>query len=192
MTKRSCAHCSAPLNLLRSDARFCSAKCRVYANRAPIPAELRRLDRWVRWDLVERRGRVDKVPMTLTGRHASSTDPATWTDYTAAKASRVGVGLGFVLNGDGVSCIDLDDCLVDGKPNAQAQALMDRFPTAWVELSPSGTGLHLWGTAPAGPGRRTSVDGLSVEFYSAGRYITVTGHTIRAGTLSTNIELQLV
>lgn len=130
--------------------------------------------------------------MTVAGRFASSTDPTTWTDYTSAKASSLGVGLGFVLNGDGVSCIDLDDCMVDGKPNAQAQALMDQFPTAWVEMSPSGTGLHLWGTAPVGVGRRTIIDGLSVEFYSTGRYITITGRTVRAGNLATNLGLQLV
>ena len=130
--------------------------------------------------------------MTTAGRFASSTDPSTWTDYSAAKASRVGVGMGFVLNGDGVSCIDLDHCVVGGKPNEQAQALMNRFPSAWVELSPSGTGLHLWGNAPGGPGRRTNLDGLDVEFYSTGRYITVTGRAVRAGNLSTNLDMHLV
>jgi primase-polymerase (primpol)-like protein len=189
MGSRACAHCFEPINTLRSDARFCSAKCRVYANRAIIPAELKALNRWVRWAPVTRNGRIDKVPVTTAGRNASSTNPSTWTDYATAKASGVGVGLGFVLNGDGVSCIDLDHCVTDGKPNAKAKAFMERFPGAWVELSPSGDGLHIWGTAPAGPGRRTSIDGLDVEFYATGRYITVTGRTVRAGNLQQPLHL---
>ena len=191
MIKRACAYCSSPLNLLRSDARFCSAKCRVYANRASVPLELKRLNRWVRWDLMERRGRVDKVPMTVAGRFASSTNAATWTSYEDSKRSRVGVGMGFVLNGDGLCCIDLDHCVSDGRPSDQAQAFIDQFPAAWVEYSPSGTGLHLWGRSQAAPGRRKSVGGLDVEFYTTGRYITVTGRTMRAGNLTTDVSAAL-
>jgi primase-polymerase (primpol)-like protein len=189
MEKRTCAHCSGPMNLLREGARFCSAKCRVYANRASIPAELKVLDRWVRWDKTTRAGRETKVPLTLTGRVASSTNSRTWSDFASVKASTVGVGLGFVLNGDGVSVIDLDHCLRDGKPAEQAQAVLALFPTAWVEVSPSGDGLHIWGKAPAGPGRRIVLDGLAIEFYSTGRYVTVTGRTWRSGNTSTAIYL---
>lgn len=189
MEKRTCAHCSGSMKLLRSHARFCSAKCRTYANRAKIPAELKVRNRWVRWDLRTRAGRSTKVPLTLAGRAASSTDPRTWSDFASAKASTLGQGLGFVLNGDGVSVIDLDHCLIDGKPTPQAQAVLALFPAAWVEVSPSGDGLHIWGTAPAGPGRRIILDGLAVEFYSTGRYMTVTGNTWRSGNLATPLRL---
>lgn len=180
------------MNLLREGARFCSAKCRVYASRAKIPAELKARDRWIRWDLRTRAGRPTKVPLTVAGRAASSTDPHTWSDFASAKASTTGTGLGFVLNGDGVSVIDLDHCLSGGKPTPQAQAVLALFPAAWVEVSPSGDGLHIWGTAPAGTGRRTVIDGLSLEFYSTGRYMTVTGNTWRSGNTSTPLYVPRV
>lgn len=64
---------------------------------------------------------------------------------------------------------------------------MDRFPGAWIELSPSGEGLHIWGTTPVGPDRSAVIGGLKVEFYSTGRYITVTGKTLRKGHLSSHL-----
>jgi primase-polymerase (primpol)-like protein len=119
-----------------------------------------------------------KRPITVTGRAASSTDPETWSTYTAAKSATVGHGLGFVL-GDGIACLDLDHCLIDGKPNGLAREVLARVPGAYVEVSPSGDGLHVWGTAPEQPGRRR--DGF--EVYSVGRYITVTGNVFRPGRL---------
>lgn len=201
MNTRTCEGCGTPINLHRSHARTCSPKCRVRVHRAaklaqtraevaPIPTDLRELDRWVRWTNRPRNGRMTKAPVTTTGRAASSTNPATWSTYTAAADSTIGDGLGFVLNGDGLACIDLDHCLTDGKPSPAAQAVLERFPGAWVEVSPSGDGLHIWGTAPGGPGRKiTTTDGLSIEFYTTGRYMTVTGNTYRQGTLTVPLSI---
>ena len=149
-----------------------------------IPAEMISRPNWVRWVNKLRNGIPSKMPITLEGRAASSIDPNTWTTYEAAQASSRGDGLGFVLNGDGLACLDLDHCLTDGVPSAAAQRVLDRFPTAWVEVSPSGDGLHVWGSAKAQPGRKTVIDGLNVEFYSRYRYMTVTGNTYRAGGLA--------
>lgn len=147
--------------------RFCGTACRVRSHRGHhVPAELRQLPRWIR--------HRNKVPMTVQGWSASSTKPATWTDYQAAATAKVGDGLGFVLNGDGIICIDLDHCF-DGKPNAEAQALIDSLPETYIEVSPSGHGLHIWGYAKLEQGRRFTRNGLSVEVYPNGRYITVTG-----------------
>lgn len=129
------------------------------------------------------------MPLTVAGRAASSTNPTTWTDHATAASSNVGRGLGFVLNGDGLAVLDLDQCLEDGVPTAAAQRLLDRFPDAWVEVSPSGDGLHVWGTAPAQPGRRINRDGLNIEFYTQGRYLTITSDTYRAGHLDTPLAL---
>lgn len=127
--------------------------------------------RWVRHDR--------KRPVTPSGRSASSTNTATWAPYMVAKSSVVGDGLGFVL-GDGFACLDLDHCLVDGKPLPWAQVILDRVPGAYVEVSPSGSGLHVWGRAPELPGSRRD----NVECYSVGRYITVTGNVFRVGGLA--------
>jgi len=81
--------------------------------------------------------------------------------------------------GGGIACLDLDHCLTDGRPDQRALDVLARVPGAYVEVSPSGDGLHVWGTAPERPGRRR--DG--VEAYSVGRYITVTGRAFRRGGL---------
>lgn len=178
---KSCSHCGSRLPIpRRSDARFCSGACRVAAHRAGgLPAQLRESDRWVRYRLVRRGDRVTKPPIQCDGRAAKSTDPSTWSSYADAKRSTAGDGLGFAL-GAGFACIDIDGCLTGGVPDDRAVRLLELNPDAYVETSPSGTGLHIWGTAPEGPGRTRS----DFEFYSAGRYITVTGNVFRKGVLA--------
>lgn len=133
-------------------------------------------DRWVRRD-------ARKVPLTRTGTAASSIDPTTWTSYKFAAASSAGIGLGFML-GDGFACIDLDHCLIAGIPTDAAAQFLEAYQGHHIEVSPSGDGLHIWGTAEPGPGTvRNRDDGLHVERYSADRYITVTGHVFQRGAL---------
>ena len=156
----SCAWCGADF-AARADARFCSGRCRVAAHRADVPAELRERDRWLRHDA--------KRPIQVNGRAASSTDPATWTTYADADASEVGDGLGFAL-GDGVACIDLDHCLDDGVLADWAAPIVAACRGTYMEVSPSGHGLHIWGHAEVGKGRKLG----GVEVYDRGRYMTVT------------------
>lgn len=131
--------------------------------------------RWVNWD-------ANKRPVNPnTGTWASSTNPSTWgTFHQARRESR---HIGYVL-GEGIGCIDLDHALsADGTLTPGAQALVDYYPDNWVEISPSGNGLHIWGTAPEVRGLRRTWRGQSIEFYTQGRYITVTGNTWRRGKL---------
>jgi primase-polymerase (primpol)-like protein len=88
-----------------------------------------------------------------------------------------------VLNGDGIICIDLDHCY-DGKPSAEAQALIDALPETYIEISPSGTGLHIWGFATLTTGRRFTRNGLSIEVYPNGRFITMTGNALKRAPLA--------
>ncbi|MEU3289908.1 bifunctional DNA primase/polymerase [Streptomyces longwoodensis] len=172
-TSRDCEHCEGPMPLTaRRHARFCRPACRAAAHRAArsIPAELTRRPRWVR-----RTAR--KVPLTIDGATASSTDPATWSRYRDAARSAAGAGLGFVLDGDGVVCLDLDHALVDGELLPWAQRIVDAAGATWVEVSASGTGLHVWGRGSLTTGRRIPVGSGSVELYGTGRYIAVTGDT---------------
>lgn len=166
-----CELCGDPMRF-DPRARFCSTLCRVWSHRleSAIPGELRALPRWVRWS-------ESKVPLTVAGVPASSVNPETWSDYrTAVAAARVGVGIGFVLNGDGIVCVDLDDCIADsGRVAKWARAIVDELGPTWVELSPSGRGLHIWGRGFLERGRRVG----SVEIYGSGRYMTVTGRRMR-------------
>jgi len=175
-----CEWCGIGIVTSRVDARFCSSKCRVYTHRAaktnPIPAAMISRNRWIRRT-------ANKVPLTVDGTAASSTDPTTWASYNRATESTVGAGLGFVL-GDGIGCIDLDHCLDNRKANPAAAAFIARYPNNYIEVSPSGDGLHIWGTATEQAGTKRTVDGLSIETYSTGRYITITGNIYQRGTLA--------
>jgi len=116
--------------------------------------------------------------MALGGYWLSINDSSKWASFEEAREAEVGDGVGFVLNGDGVVCIDLDDCVENGQVSAEAQALIDSLPKTFVEVSPSGTGLHIWGYGSVGTGRRFERDGLKVEVYGDGRYLTVSGKTL--------------
>ena len=185
MSPTPCAHCGGPVRDRRHGRipRYCSTRCRVAAHRArrravartadPVPAELRDRDRWVRWSPTKR-------PLTTTGAAASVTSPATWSTYATAVASTAGVGVGLVLNGDGLVCIDLDHCLTStGDVQPWARDLVDRLPATYIEVSPSRDGLHVWGYGHVPHGRRLTVPGGTVEVYGTGRYITVTGRPWR-------------
>lgn len=176
-TERHCAYCEGDMPIAaRADARTCSTRCRVALHRAEkkrvIPLELTTRDRWVR-------RASDKRPLTTTGRAASSTDPRTWSTYKNAVESVAGVGLGFVLSDvDDVVCIDLDHCLnpLTGRLAPWAAAIVRDAGATYVEVSPSGDGLHIWGRADVRQGRRIRrPDGTAVEIYGTGRYIAMTG-----------------
>lgn len=140
-----------------------------------MPRELREQARWVCWD--DHKRPLDPV----TGGWASVTDASTWGTWQQARSRSHQVG--FVL-GDGIGCVDLDHCLDEaGRPNQATAELLEFYSGSYVEISPSGRGLHIWGTAPAVRGLRRTWRGQSVEFYSQGRYITVTGRVFRPGAL---------
>lgn len=134
-----------------------------------IPAELKLLNQFV--------GHRAKVPIDLkTGRAASSTNPATWCTFAFAIANyqKHGCdGIGFVFKPPYIG-IDLDDSIVDGKPNEFAQTIIDKV-NSYTEVSPSGTGLHIIckGNLPR------SVKTETYEVYDTARYFTMTGNAIR-------------
>ncbi|MEV7425145.1 bifunctional DNA primase/polymerase [Streptomyces sp. NPDC091212] len=142
------------------------------AKKNTVPHELTTRDRWIRRS-------ATKVPLTVAGTAASSTDPRTWSTHKNAIASAVGVGLGFVLSDeDDIVCLDLDHCLnpLTGRLAPWAAAIIRDAGATYVEVSPSGDGLHIWGRADVRHGRRIRrPDGTAVEIYGTGRYIAMTG-----------------
>lgn len=166
----TCASCGQDFQA-RTGARTCSTRCRVQAHRQAkrsrkVPVEMTSRDCWV----THRR----KVPLTVHGRPASSTNPDTWSDFVSATQAAQDLqldGVGFVLDGCGIAAIDLDDCLHDGILEPWAANIVADCPGTYVEVSPSGRGLHIFGLATVGRGRRLG----QVEVYDRGRYMTVTG-----------------
>ncbi len=184
MTGRACEWCDAPMRLAREGARFCSPNHRLRAHRAAkrndsmrvaVPVEMAARERWMRWELVRRGDRFTKRPVAVDGSSGSSTNAAKWASLDAACASSLGVGVGFAL-GDGIGCIDLDHAIVDGVVAEWALEILARTPGTYVEVSQSGEGLHIFGWLPEGGGRNIRDGVRCVEFYSAGRYIAVTGN----------------
>jgi len=146
----------------------------------PIPAFLKAIPNWVCWG-------AGKVPKTIWGRNASSTDPATWTTFQATLAAyeRGGFhGIGFVLDGtpatpDGmvIAAVDLDHITDDESRRTRARDLIEEFQS-YAEWSPSGTGVHIFCLAHP---LRSGINQDGVELYTSGRFLTVTGHAIGVG-----------
>lgn len=185
MPTSPCAVCAGPLPVMhRSDRRHCSRSCEAKAYRArrrqradvdPIPVDLRVRDRWVRWN--ER-----KIPLRTDSKFASVTDPSSWSDYGTAARSQAGVGLGYVLTvADDVLCVDLDHVLkADGTLEPWAADFLNSLPETFIEVSHSGTGLHVWGRGSLRNGRRIAMpNGTGFEVYGDRRYIAMTGKVWR-------------
>ncbi|GAB1362400.1 hypothetical protein MASR1M32_16360 [Rhodobacter sp.] len=149
-----------------------------------IPQELIDRPQWVAWRFEQMPGedKARKVPLNpRTGYRASVDDPTTWGTFEQARAVTGAVGIGYVLSGqDRFACIDLDGCIgPDAALSPLAQEVVRRFDS-YTEVSPSGTGIHVWieGAMPGGKGRKNSV--RAVEAYSESRFVTVTGQAFGA------------
>jgi primase-polymerase (primpol)-like protein len=164
-----CIECGIVLSALaRADAVFCSSRCRVRGHRRPFPRELTERSRWVRYSR-------SKIPLTIWDECAKVNDPKTWSDYKSASASTAGVGLGFVFNGDGFIGIDLDNAFNDGQLKPWAKAIVDKFAGTYIEVSPSGNGIHIITQSDVFTGRRFALADGGIEIYAVGRYFTMTG-----------------
>jgi len=136
-----------------------------------LPSELTSRARWVLW-------RDGKVPYCARQprRRASCTDPKTWASFDAALAAHNAdgnCGLGFVL-GDGIAAVDIDH-----DTGEMARFLLESVGCGYIEVSPSGDGLHGWAlSGDRLPRKKGVLDGLHVEVYSADRYMTVTGRAL--------------
>lgn len=146
--------------------RFCSTRCRVAAHRASkrstFPQLMTSRSSWTRC--------AGKRPIQPNGRAASSTDMGTWSSFADVQA---GVGDGFgVMLGDGLGCYDLDHVT-----DIQAREFIASIPESiiFTERSVSGNGVHVFIEAPESAGWKRVIGGISVERYSAARFIRVTG-----------------
>jgi putative DNA primase/helicase len=156
-----------------------------------VPDDLAELDQWVLWRLEQVNGRETKVPYSIRGQKASSTDPRTWSPFDVAvktwrRQPQQYAGPGFVfVKGGGIVGIDLDDCLdSEGDLKPWARGVVERFYDCYTEISPSGQGLKIWarGALPANlPGVKVG-DGR-IEMYDRARYFAVTGRAFRGAPL---------
>jgi putative DNA primase/helicase len=149
-----------------------------------IPEELTERPQWVCWRLEERDEKLTKVPYTPgTLRRASSTDLMTWKtfDEVASAYERSEPpygGIGFVFcSADPFVGIDIDNCRnpKTGEIAPWAQNIIDRVQAGYIEISPSGRGIHI---IVEGRVRDGGMRKGPIEMYSRGRFFTITGRTL--------------
>lgn len=139
------------------------------------------------------KGKPKKVPADPKNPkgYCSASDPRTWADFEMAAKSYVEdetlAGIGIVFTDDDPnSGIDLDRCVEDGQPYPWAEQAV-RNAATYAEISPSGTGVKIFGTGTLPAAIKNDEDG--VEAYSTGRFFTVTGEKL-AGTPSQAHNMQ--
>lgn len=128
--------------------------------------------------------KMDKIPCDAKGNPINPHDPSQWMTYETAQARVSGEvsGVGFILNGDGWFCIDLDNCrnAQTGVWSDSATLIYLSFPGALAEVSVSGTGLHIFGRCDPKQlaDRRNKWDG-DKEWYHTGRFIALAPHGLQ-------------
>ena len=158
---------------------------------ASIPTAMRNARRWLLWRLEpnqdpSKKGR--KVPWyaNRSKRQGVLDSPADQAklapfDEALSRFQKGGYsGLGFALGPDGVGNvwqgIDLDD--MPNRP--ELQHIAEDLP-GYVEVSPSGNGMHAIGYGK--PFETLGSNASGIEAYAAGRYFTVTGNGGRGDVL---------
>ena len=140
--------------------------------------------RWINWTLepgAHPKQKPRKVPSNpLNGHQCNPVDPANWCTYEVAKAhaDASGRGLGYVFQeGDGLFFLDIDNCVEGGTWTQLAQNLMSMWGGhVAIEVSQSGTGLHVFGYASAIPVHACKNIPLGLELYHHERFVAFTDH----------------
>lgn len=149
-----------------------------------IPEQLTERPQWVCWRLERRAEKITKVPFTPGTLHrASTTDLMTWRTFAEAIAAYEASeppydGIGFCFcSADPFVGIDLDKCRdpENGEVTTWAQKIISRVQEGYVEISPSGTGIHI---IVQGSVRNGGMRKDKVELYGRGRFFTITGEIL--------------
>ncbi len=162
-----------------------------------VMSEMRGIPSWVCFCAVVKDDKTKKPPIQAAGQNqgrlADPTNPQHLCSFERAmryyKMNKgepmqggVVAGIGFVLTKQtGIVGIDLDHCVENGIVNPWAAEIIEAVG-GFAELSPSGSGVHIYikGQLPF-DGRRSG----GMEIYSNNRYLTVTGHWLQVkGALS--------
>lgn len=136
-------------------------------------------------------GKFDKFPVDPhTRKIVDAHNPAFWTDANTAIATAnawgddYGVAFVFTEN-DPFFFVDIDGAWNGHEWSSLSQQLCNAFPGAAVEISQSGTGLHIFGMySGEEPKHGCKNVPLGIELYTSGRFVALTGNGI-AGDIAT-------
>lgn len=135
---------------------------------------------FIAWQLVQRpdKPKPDKIPIDpFNGQPIDPHNPANW--RTRADIERTGHRAGFVFSDrDPFFFLDLDSCYDGQAWHPEAVAICQMFPGVAMEVSISGTGLHLVGVCNKSlmvNRRRTfkSPSGFKIECYTTRRFMAL-------------------
>jgi len=143
-----------------------------------IPSELKNMDCWCLWKKHPRdNGKTGKVPFNPDGYKIKTGQNNGYSFANVLNAYQQGGfdGIGILL-GDGLCGVDLDNCIINGQLNDQAQQILSELDS-YTEKSPSGQGLHIIFQTDSdfNPDRKRH---RSLEIYAKLRFFTVTGDRI--------------
>lgn len=139
-------------------------------------------------------GKLDKLPVAPFDRThdedgINSQNRYWWVDINTAinQSNALGAeyGVAFAITKDDpFFLLDIDHCAnPDGTWSALAQELLGRLSGACVEVSQSGTGLHILGcTHPLDHGCKN--ENLKIELYTHGRFVALTGNQVGGNLLT--------
>lgn len=155
-------------------------------------AAMRAFSQFILWKAVpskRRPGKFDKFPCDIEGNIVDAHDPKYWVDadtaVTVASLSGVDYGVGFVFtDNDPFFFVDIDGAYDGANWSPLATQLCNAFPGAAIEVSHSGTGLHIFGQySGVEPEHGCKNIPLHLELYTSSRFVALTGTGI-TGTVS--------
>ena len=158
----------------------------VKVNPDSIPEDLKKIPNWLNWKWEWNGKKWNKPPVNGTSTHANLTFREAYKNTKKDKS----LGLGFSIHGNKICAMDFDDVLdKKGRVKKKYQKIFKPFKKVYHEVSPSGTGIRVFGY-----GKPKTLGGKKetfLEVYSKGRYLTVTGNTNGvAGIPLVNIKKQ--
>lgn len=172
---------------------------RLEALRDNVPSEMKEMPNWcvyrTKWNA--EKGKKEKFVLSVQdGKWAKINDRTTWSDFESAYKYALEnncEGLAFALDGSGITCIDLDKCIVkngqvngsatsqaEGELNDVAKKLVPALSDTYCERSASGNGLHFFLrddilSKDTFANRAELPGGDEIEVYDTSRFISMTG-----------------
>jgi len=153
----------------------------------PAPIEsFGNYDQFIVYKLVPRgNGKTDKLPLNAkTGGLSNAHDPNIWLSSEDAlkglkdiqrldPLSQFGLGFSFTAT-DPFWFVDIDGCIENGQYTQTALDVINMLPGAAIEISSSGTGLHIFGYGTPPEHSCKNIE-LGLEFYHQDRFVAF-GH----------------
>lgn len=141
------------------------------------------------WD--DKKGKYTKRPCDIAGQVHNAHDSNIWVSFDEASlgvellGDTFGVGFVFTDN-DPFFFLDIDNALHNGQWSPIVGELCNMFPGAYVEVSMSGTGIHIVGSLSQRIDHTSRNAEHSLEFYTEARFMALGNPNTSHGDVHTN------